>query len=106
MASELYALGWGYDQTEIGKRVRVIEDLYAPGDPEPPTLETLGALPYPIYILVRAGEDAVDGEKFAKFPGVFRRVFTAGPIAVFEIDRSACRGAASGVSAQGAARYP
>lgn len=95
MASELYAAGWGYDQTEIGKRVRVIKDLYAPGDPERQTLETLGALTFPIYILVRSDEAAVDGEKFERHTRLFRRVFAAGSITVFEIDRNECRAASA-----------
>jgi hypothetical protein len=101
MASELYAAGWGYDQTEIGKRVRVIKDLYAPGEADRQTLETLGALPFPIYILVRNGEAAVDREKFDEYPRLFRRVFAAGSITVFEIDREECRAASTGTGQTG-----
>jgi hypothetical protein len=94
MASELYAFGWGYDQSEIGKRVRVIADLYAPGELDRDTLETVGALRFPLFILVRSGEPSVDETKFGANPELFHRVFAAGPITVYEIDRPACLSAA------------
>jgi len=101
MASELYALGWGYDQTEIGKRVRVIKDLYSPGGLEPETFETVGSLPYPLYILVRTDEPSIDQAKFGENPRLFHRVFSAGPIAVFELDREAFRSTAAGTGQTG-----
>ena len=101
MASELYALGWGYDQTEIGKRVRVIKDLYSPGGLEPETFETVGFLPYPLYILVRTDEPSIDQAKFGENPRLFHRVFSAGPIAVFELDREAFRSTAAGTGQTG-----
>jgi hypothetical protein len=90
LGAEVYAKMWGYDPTEIGKRKEVKTDLYSPGALEPLTLQTLGQLPYPVYVMVRSDDPGADTAKFEIYPQFFRRVFRSGPITVFEIDRSAC----------------
>jgi hypothetical protein len=93
-ASEFYAESWGYDRAEIAKRKQIKSDLYSPGPLEPLTLETLGTMPQPVYVIVRKDDDTVDAAKFDQHPSLFRRVFASGPITVFEMDRGACLKAA------------
>jgi hypothetical protein len=96
IGSEFYADSWGYDRKEIDKRMAIKNDIYSPGDLEPLTLETLGEMPAPVYIVVRRNDSTVDAAKFDQRSPFFRRVFTSGPIAVFEVDRGACLSAGRG----------
>lgn len=94
LGARFFAESWGYDRGEILRRERVISDIYSPGDLEPTTLETLGAMPFPLYVIVRSDDASVDSAKFEWDSARFRRVFASGPVAVFETNRSACRAAA------------
>ncbi|UCG51802.1 MAG: hypothetical protein JSW58_16790 [Candidatus Latescibacterota bacterium] len=94
LASPGYADIWGYDPSEIDRRKDLKRDLYSPGALEPLTLETLGSMSHPVYVIVRRGDHAVDADKFDRNTDIFTHVFTSGSISVFEIERSACLSAA------------
>jgi hypothetical protein len=94
LGAEVYAKMWGYDPVEVGKRKGVKTDLFSPGALEVSTLRALGEMPFPVYILARSDDPASDTTKFAESAALFRRVFSAGPITVFEVDRGACIAAA------------
>jgi hypothetical protein len=91
LASEGYAEIWGYDPSLIAARKRVKDNVLGPYPLERNTLETLGAMKVPVYVIARKDDSAVDWEKLELYPLLFHRVFSAGPILVFEVDRAACR---------------
>ncbi len=95
LGSEAYAEVWGYDRSEIDRRKALKRDVYSPGPLEKTTLETLGALPYPVYVIVRTDDSGIDAGKFAERSAFFRRVFSSGPMIVFEVERDACLSAAA-----------
>jgi hypothetical protein len=90
LASEGYAEVWGYDRAEIDRRKALKRNVYSPGLLEETTLETLGAMPDPVYVVVRTDDAQVDAAKFSGNPALFHRVFSSGPMIVFEVDKEAC----------------
>lgn len=95
LASEAFAEVWGYDRAEIERRKALKRDIYSPGPLEPATLETLGRMPDPVYVIVRSDSDAVGASDLAERSAFLRRVFSSGAVIVFEVVREACLSAAS-----------
>jgi hypothetical protein len=90
LASESYAMDWGYDKAEIERRKRLIADVYSSGPLSGATLGVLGSMSQNVYVLARSDDARVAVQKLEDQPHLFRRKFTAGRISVFEIDREGC----------------
>jgi hypothetical protein len=86
-----YANLSGFDQGEMTKRRRIRDDLYTDSEIEQATLQTLGGMAEDVFVIVRTDEDVAGVVKLARYPELFRNVFSVGSLAVFEVDRAACR---------------
>jgi hypothetical protein len=88
---DMYAKIWGYNNDVIGKRIHVKENLYSPEDPDVLTLETLGAMPEDVYVIVRSTEPEATIAKFTSLPELFQKIYAQGGITLYQVNRPACR---------------
>ncbi len=94
-----YADQWGYDSLEVARRYHTRNTLFNAEPMDATTLEVLGDVEQPLYIIFRKGDypTPVNAERF---PQLFKRVHSTGEIDVFQVDTAACaRTAESGAFA-------
>jgi hypothetical protein len=94
-----YARQWGYDRVEMSRRYHARAVLYSSGQIDGTTLEVLGEVSHPLYVIAGDGS----GERAsiaARYPEYFQPVFSRDGISIYRVDRTACAaGARTG-------RYP
>ena len=90
-----YAYQWGYPKEEMSRRLHVRRALYSPQPLDGTTLEILGGVREPLYVVVRPGHGAA-GAAVTRRPDLFPVVHAADDMALVRVDAAACRAAAAG----------
>jgi len=88
-----YARQWGYNSQEMAERFHARDTLLGSGELDLTTLRLLSEAPWDMYVIVRGPRQTTP--VVARYPGLFRRVYTGGDIELYRVDRGACRHATS-----------
>jgi hypothetical protein len=87
-----YADMWGYNSEEINRRRQARDNLYSGAPLESSTFVAFAEVIPDLYVIVRKNENQTGyAEEIARFSGRLKRVFSSGPVSVYEVDKAACR---------------
>lgn len=89
-----YAQQWGYPRLEMARRLHMRRALYTSGNPDASALDVLGEVQVPLYVVVRP-EHRAAGSAVVQNALLFQPVYEDSSLALYRVDTSACRSAAS-----------
>ena len=84
-----YADLWGYDREEMNGRRAVRDQLYSQDPLDAAALDRLASIEEAVFVVGRPGDGA--GDRFARDSEIFVPAFVAKEMAVFKVDKQACR---------------
>jgi hypothetical protein len=99
-----YARQWGYTRLEMAERFHARDTLLGGGDLDLTTLRLMSEAPWALYVIVRGEERAAPA--VSRHPELFRRVYSGGDIALYEVIRGACGRAAGSLKDTGGEETP